>query len=967
MKKYVMQVVAVVLVMSFLPIINQMSATENKNEELMNEVTVKTVGTDDLGYEYELNNDNMTAVLIGKAASEPATITGSFDSVIVAGASYDLVEIKADYIFNSITIQDATFNNLTKITGRKAFMSANLINVEMMSLKGEGSTGTDVFSYSKIDDKTNIAIDNITSVGWFNNSTIKGTTFPELTTISGGLAFSNLGYGSTDINFPKLKSISKAYNSFSRSSLLNFNFPLLEEISADSVFLSSTLKNVSIPSLKGEFTSGSDILKDSTIDDKTLIGIDNITSNNFLGKATIIGTEFPNLKQISGYEAFISLKKGTKDMSFPELKEISGDRVFIFSPQINTKFPKLEELSGNNAFSGPGAVITNVEFPVLETITGTNNFSLSVISSGELKFPNLKTIGTHNFFTITSLDTLSLGSSVPVTALENFGDGKEERKLLTTNKEDQKKYILDNQDGVSGDNFWFGFRTSKGVVFDSNGGSENVVELLDEVTGKVKKPVDATKENNTFLGWYYEDGREFTFDELGTSTDSMSEMLTVYAKWSKNYYTLTYDKNTGDGDMLPVRVDQGDEIEVLNSIFTKTGYSFNNWNTILEGGGESFSEGDMLNPQTIAREFQKNITLFAQWKPNIYTVEFNPNSAQGIMDPQEFVYDKSQDLNANTFNKTGYTFTNWNTKPDGSGDKYDEAQSIDNLATSGTVQLYAQWTEALDTKYTVNHLKENIDNDNYTLFETDELTGTTNADVTAIKNSYVGFTPETQEITGVIAPDGSLVLEVKYNRNKFDISFDANGALTTPDTLVDVKYESNIVEPLDVSKQGYTLKGWYTESSLDHQWNFGTSTVKEDMTLFAKWEKNNYIVEFDANSGVGIMITQDFKYDEEQKLNTNSFTKKNYTFTGWNTEKDGTGNYYVNEQNIINMLTSGTQVLYAQWELTSIELEPSTDIIAPIKPEVQEELENTGVMSNILIYIVILMMSSAVLLIKRNR
>ena len=273
----------------------------------------------------------------------------------------------------------------------------------------------------------------------------------------------------------------------------------------------------------------------------------------------------------------------------------------------------------------------------------------------------------------------------------------------------------------------------------------------------------------------------------------------------------------------------------------------------------------------------------------------------------------------------------------------------------------------MDTKYTVNHLKENIDNDNYTLFETDELTGTTNADVTAFKNSYVGFTPETQEITGIIAPDGSLVLEVKYNRNKFDISFDANGALTTPDTLVDVKYESNIVDPVDVSKQGYTLKGWYTQSSFDNQWNFGTSTVKEDMTLFAKWEKNNYTVEFDANSGIGIMITQDFKYDEEQRLNTNSFTKKNYTFTGWNTEEDGTGNSYVNEQNIVNMLTSGTQVLYAQWELTSIDLEPSTDIIAPIKPEVQEKLENTGVMSNILICVVILMMSSAVLLIKRNR
>ena len=57
-------------------------------------------------------------------------------------------------------------------------------------------------------------------------------------------------------------------------------------------------------------------------------------------------------------------------------------------------------------------------------------------------------------------------------------------------------------------------------------------------------------------------------------------------------------------------------------------------------------------------------------------------------------YDKAQNLTDNGFVKTGYKFTGWNTKSDGSGTAYTNKQSVKNLTSTdgGTISLYAQWT-----------------------------------------------------------------------------------------------------------------------------------------------------------------------------------------------------------------------------------------------------------------------------------
>lgn len=79
---------------------------------------------------------------------------------------------------------------------------------------------------------------------------------------------------------------------------------------------------------------------------------------------------------------------------------------------------------------------------------------------------------------------------------------------------------------------------------------------------------------------------------------------------------------------------------------------------------------------------------------------------------------------------------------------------------------------------------------------------------------------------------------------------------------------------------------------------------------------SGYTITYDANGGTGSMSVQNLMYNIATILTANSFTKEGYKFNGWNTERDGSGQSYTDQQSI----TISTQVandnitLYAQWK-----------------------------------------------------
>ena len=78
-----------------------------------------------------------------------------------------------------------------------------------------------------------------------------------------------------------------------------------------------------------------------------------------------------------------------------------------------------------------------------------------------------------------------------------------------------------------------------------------------------------------------------------------------------------------------------------------------------------------------------------------YTISFNANGGEGVMDSQPFVSDESKTLTPNAFTRDDYTFNEWNTEADGSGTAYSDEAIVKNLATEEgtTITLYANWTK----------------------------------------------------------------------------------------------------------------------------------------------------------------------------------------------------------------------------------------------------------------------------------
>ena len=85
----------------------------------------------------------------------------------------------------------------------------------------------------------------------------------------------------------------------------------------------------------------------------------------------------------------------------------------------------------------------------------------------------------------------------------------------------------------------------------------------------------------------------------------------------------------------------------------------------------------------------------------------------------------------------------------------------------------------------------------------------------------------------------------------YTVSFETSGGSEIKS--LSVEDGKTIEKPADPAKEGFTFGGWYSDESLESEWNFGTA-VKKNITRYAKWEKNTveqsvFTVAFDADNG----------------------------------------------------------------------------------------------------------------------
>jgi len=363
------------------------------------------------------------------------------------------------------------------------------------------------------------------------------------------------------------------------------------------------------------------------------------------------------------------------------------------------------------------------------------------------------------------------------------------------------------------------------ITFDANGGTCG--KTTETVTyGQYYKPQTATRTGYSFNNWHYDTGKGYS-EEYCNDYFTIDHDVTLVAWWNANNYTITYDVNGGTLSSTTQSVAYDSSYTLRTP--TRTGYTFLGWyngNTKAEGGTWKRTSG---------------LTLKAKWQANTYKVTFAANGGNCDTTSLTATYDSSLTLPTPT--RTGYTFSGWY---DGSTRYY-----TGTWKTANAITLTAKWTARTDIPYVVNHYQENIYDSGYTLYASQDLTGTADSTIKPATNTYTGFTsPSKQTVT--VNPDGSRVVNYYYTRNSYSITFVTNGGNSI--TKITQKYQSSLSVP-DAVREDYTFGGWFTNATLTSSYSKPTTMPSTSRTLYAYWAEENKPGDFTYSGSSTITVS----------------------------------------------------------------------------------------------------------------
>ena len=164
-----------------------------------------------------------------------------------------------------------------------------------------------------------------------------------------------------------------------------------------------------------------------------------------------------------------------------------------------------------------------------------------------------------------------------------------------------------------------------------------------------------------------------SFVNASTSINAKISINAIYKLQDKIVINIQID-----GVSQEQTINYGDTIERPQDP-TKDGYTFIGWYD------EEDNEYDFSKPVT------EDLVLIPKYEANTYVVVYDANRGQGEMENDTFTYDQEKALTVNAYEKEGYTFTGWNTDPQGNGTSYEDSEVVKNLKTSGSITLYAMW------------------------------------------------------------------------------------------------------------------------------------------------------------------------------------------------------------------------------------------------------------------------------------
>ncbi len=362
----------------------------------------------------------------------------------------------------------------------------------------------------------------------------------------------------------------------------------------------------------------------------------------------------------------------------------------------------------------------------------------------------------------------------------------------------------------------------------------------------------ATKTGYTFVAWYT--APDFTSAPVSSIAAGTFGDMTLYANYSINSYTISFD-SAGGSAVTSITQEYNTAVSAPAAP-SRNGYSFNGW---LTEAGEAFVF-DKIPAYDVA--------LTADWELIEYTITYNLNGGVNASANPAYYTIEDEIVTFAAPTRRGYAFIGWFTD----GDYTEEITEIPT-GSYGEVEIHAKWEIII---YEITYVGvDGLDNPNPSEYTVED--DITFADIFRLGYTYHGLYAESEfqtVVTGI--PQGTIgdvAVYAKYTVNTYNVwldgkdeadytvSFDlggASGSIASQHIVGDTALEY----PAIPERSGYLFGGWYqTEDCTGNAYDF-TSSVRSDITLYAKWiETSNTAITIGDSVSVSIEGTALHYYD----------------------------------------------------------------------------------------------------------
>lgn len=337
----------------------------------------------------------------------------------------------------------------------------------------------------------------------------------------------------------------------------------------------------------------------------------------------------------------------------------------------------------------------------------------------------------------------------------------------------------------------------------------------------------------TFMGWFNTSGTS-----VGTSTtytiNSVTAAVTVYARFQKNWYTVTYTIGTGVNSLSKTseRVAYNGTVTSETAV-ASTGYNSPTWTKSSGTGLLSVSAG-----KATLSAIQSNCTLVASATINSYTISYTKNAnIASISKTSETVNyggtaTCTATLPANTAQYT-YSFGGWYEGSTRVGTAL--ALSVANITAARTFEARGVATV---NKYTLT-VVNGSGSGTYNYGTKVTITASTIEGKTFSKWSD-GVTTASREVT--VTANATYTAE--YTTNTYTVTYvKGTGIATISKTSETVSWGANATGCTATVTTGYTFDGWYNGTTrVSTSLTYAPTAVKSNLTLTAKATINKYTV-----------------------------------------------------------------------------------------------------------------------------